>query len=241
MKDCKQLYLLLNEKLHFVIEETLIEENIKAQSISHNFVADFEKWIDQLSINNEVILYKSALIEYQHALLYVAQGLYRQAFNSLRFCLEHTLFGVYLSASEFNFRRWKSGQLDVYWSMITDENQGIFSKLFIDVFNAEFSEKSTELRKMSKLVYRECSEFTHENFKVASLIPEAIRYDEKLFNYWQDKADTVRYIIIMMFFIRYNEKIQSKNIAVELESSIMEYIGIMPQVQAFYDTINKEE
>lgn len=241
MKDCKDLYIDINEKLHTIIEDTLIEKNIKIHSISHNFVEDFEKWIDQFSSENEVILYKSALIEYQYALLFVAQGLYRQAFNSLRFCLEHTFFGVYLSTSEFNFRKWKNGQLDVYWSMITDENEGIFSKIFIGLFNVDFTEKSTELRELSKLVYRECSEFTHGNYKTATLIPESIKYDEKLFDYWQDKADTVRFLITMIFFIRYNEKIQSKSVAIELENSIVEYIGTIPQVQAFYDIMKKEE
>lgn len=239
MINCKDLYLDLNGKLHNVIEDTLINDNMKIHAISHQFIVDFEKWINQLSNNDEVILYRSALIEYQYSLLFVAQGLYRQAFNSLRFCLEHTLFGIYLSTSELNFRRWKSGNFDVYWSMITDENQGIFSKLFIDVFNAEFSDRSTELRELAKLVYRECSEFTHGNYKAALMISEAIKFDNSLYNLWQDKADSVRYLITVIFFIRYYEKIQSNDIAIELESSIVEYIGTLPQVQLFYNIIKR--
>lgn len=238
MKDCKQLYLELNQLLGGIINETLNAGNLLKHSESYNFIGDFEKWIIQLSNSNEVILYKYALLEYQHALLLVVQGMYRQAFNSLRFCLEHICFGIYLSVNEYDFRRWKAGQLDVYWSNIIEENS-VFSKPFINLFAPELSDKATELKTLAKVVYRECSEFTHGNYNVAQLLSEELSYNEDLFLLWQDKAETVRYIVTMMLFIRYKDYIQDNNLVAEFESVIMDYIGTLPEIQAFYEVAKR--
>lgn len=240
MIDCKELYLEINHKLESIISVSLNEDNSVKYSASYSFISDFDNWVAQFSDMNEVILYKYALLEYQHALLLVVQGMYRQAFNSLRFCLEHTCFGIYLSINEYDFRKWKAGQLDVYWKNITGENS-IFSKTFINLFAPELSDKATELRTMAKAVYRECSEFTHGNYSVALLLSDELDYDEELFLLWQDKAETIRYIITMMFFIRYKDYIQNKNLAGDLESTIMEYIGTIPEIQAFYEVVMREE
>lgn len=240
MLDCKELYLNINHRLEDIINESLNELNVAEQAKGYNFIEDYDKWIENFEALDETVLYKYALMDYQHALLLVSQGLYRQAFNSLRFCLEHTCFGIYLSLNEYNFRKWKAGQLDVYWSSITGEDS-IFSKTFINLFAPELSHKATELITMAKSVYRECSEFTHGNYNITLLLSEELNYDEDLFAMWHEKADTIRYIITIMFFIRYKDYIEKNDLVGALENSIVEYIGTLPEVQAFLEVSKKEE
>lgn len=232
--NIKDLYLNINAKQKENIKKSLEFDKENKHSQSYQFVEDFSVWLDILGEADEVYLYKHAITEYQMGLVYIVNGQYRQAFNSLRFCLEHTCFGLDLSVCELNFRKWKSGLLDVYWSTIIDKDNGIFSKPFISLFSPMFVDRSSELLSLSKCVYRECSEFVHGNYKVNMLLPTSLEFDSKLFNFWQAKASEVRFIIIVMFVIRYHDKLTEEGVKNKLEHSIMEYTSTLHEIEFLY-------
>jgi len=230
-------YTLMGKNLINVTKDTLTSTNIIMQSESQMFINDYEKWLDCIGDRSEKILYQTALGEYATALMFTVQGLYRQAFASLRFCLEHTLFGIYLSVNELQYRTWRNGELDISWSALTDVDTGIFSKLFINAFAPELYEKSCELRNIAKAVYRECSEFVHGNFKTTVVLPEHVKYNDALFHSVHEKADSIKYLITMVFCIRYRDLLNDPLLLKELEQPIMSNIGTIPLVQELYSKI----
>lgn len=235
--DCIDAYISMNENLINVTKNSLINGNITIQARSQMFINDYEKWIECIGDCSEIILYQTALEEYATALMFAVQGLYRQAFASLRFCLEYTLFAVYISANELKFRTWRNGEMDISWSALTDVNTGIFSRLFINAFAPEFNDKAYELQNIAKAVYRECSEYVHGNYKTTIILPEHIKYDDILFHTVHEKADSIKYLISMAFFIRYKDLLRDPSLLKELEQPIMSNIGTIPVVQELYTKI----
>ena len=79
-------------------------------------------------------IFSLALSEYETALLFAVQSLYKQAFSSLRAYLEHTLFGIQLTTNLLQYLNWKQDAQDVYWSQIVDLDSGLFSSNYTSAF-----------------------------------------------------------------------------------------------------------
>ena len=146
----------INEKFSGIISESLTGKNLQMHAKASRFVEDYKQWIDFLEDSYEVVIYKEALAEYQSMLLFWCMGLYKHAFISLRSYFEATMFGIQLSTNELNFRLWKSETLDLYWSQIMDDNEGIFSKKFVQAFEPLFADEAYGMKEIAKRVYREC-------------------------------------------------------------------------------------
>ena len=142
MQEYINEYQNINGEFAKIISKSLESDNLQTHAKAASFMDDFQQWIDLLSDSYEVVLYKEALSEYRSMLLFWCMGLYKHAFISLRSYFEATLFGVQLSANELNFRLWKSEALDLYWSQITNENDGIFASKFVCSFAQLFCKES---------------------------------------------------------------------------------------------------
>ena len=188
MQEYVNEYKNINSGFANIISESLKTDNVQVHAKAASFIDDFQQWIELLGDSYEVILYKEALSEYRSMLLFWCMGLYKHAFISLRSYFEETLFGVQLSANEWKFRLWKNGSLDLYWSQITNENDGIFSSKFVDAFSPLFCKEATGMRRIAIEVYRECSEFIHNNYGATTSLPDATQFDQKIFSLIADKV-----------------------------------------------------
>ena len=56
-----------------------------------------------------------------------------------------------------------------------DDNEGIFSKKFVQAFEPLFADEAYGMKEIAKKVYRECSEFIHNNYGATSLLPNLIK------------------------------------------------------------------
>lgn len=199
------------------------------------FVDDFSIWVECLIDTPQSILFSSALNECATANLFCSQGLYKHAMISLRLCMEHCLFGIYMSSNDFYFRRWKSGQEDMKWASIIDQDKGIFSKAFIRAYAPEFEERSTELRTIAMDVYRECSEYIHGNFSKLNCLPGQGIFDEEMLSQYISRFNTISYLISVSLVIRFKEYIISTDdLLNKLESAIMNNIELLPEIQLMY-------
>ena len=217
-----QEYQNINGEFASIISKSLEADNLQVHAKAASFMDDFQQWIELLSDSYEVILYKEALSEYRSMLLFWCMGLYKHAFISLRSYFEATLFGVQLSTNELNFRLWKSESLDLYWSQITNENEGIFSK------------EAPYMRKIAVEVYRECSEFIHNNYGATTRLPKATQFDQEIFNLIGDKVESINQVIMFALTMRYMELIRRKEKVSNFEEPIMDSIGYLTCVQEIY-------
>lgn len=233
MEKFREIYLNINIHQRKVIEDTVSLVNLDYFTKNHLFLSDYERWIKHLSKEKEVIMYKTAMCEYANALFLLVSGFYRQAYITLRFSLEHTMFGLLLSVNELNFRRWSMNHYDMHWSEIIDTNNGVFCNDFFELFAPECAEYATELLGICKQLYREFSEFTHGNYRATQFLSINSQYDFNAFHDICTKIETMKYLITFMFFVRYQSNL-SKYACNDLEQSIMDTIGKKPGVQVFY-------
>lgn len=203
------------------IDTALIPEKPHYSTFIKNrvFLDDYSVWISVLEGHPENFIYKNAAKMYQESMCNMLMGLYQPAFMGLRYFFERTLMGIYFSASEIELRTWMAGKRDTYWSELIGEededksqdcknedrnvNKGLFSLKFTRAFFEEFETISKTFRRLSKNVYRECSEYVHGNPNVIQEMGAKIEYSEKISSHWTDCADTISRCILYAFMMRY--------------------------------------
>jgi len=192
-----------NRRFNEAIDATCTSSNSQALIICNNEICELELWFDTLTIRKEVYLYKMATKDFFSSIVSVCSGQYRQAFFSLRYFLEHYLFGVYLSAREMELNIWLRGKRDIYWSEVTDPDKGIFSNNMSLAFFPELAEYNPQFQILSKKLYREISEFVHGNPEKSNLIPSSYQFDQVLFENWIEKAQNIVYVVKYATALRY--------------------------------------
>ena len=187
-----------------------------------SFVDDYNVWVSVLDERLESIIFKNALKTYQESLSNMVMGLYQPAFMGLRYFLERTLMGVYMSANELELRTWLAEERDTYWSEPIGEdnedkvtgtnntqgkavniNKGLFSSKYTQAFNSSLIGRTKEFRALTKTVYRNCSIYVHGNSSVLEELGQKIEYSKDLATKWNDYADTISRCILYAFYLRY--------------------------------------
>jgi len=211
-------YINLSQKALSITKMSMSEKDLDTMASNHSFLHDFTAWLQVLDNRPEYDILYNAIKEYQIALLCCAQGMYQQAFMGLRFFLERTFVAVLFSTNELELNLWKLGERDTYWNEVASKDPkskeiiGIFSSRFCKAF---FPELDTELQhyySMSIKVYRECSEYVHGNKSIIDKIPNTFEYSEELFNEWNDKADTIKQVVLFVFCLRYLKNLNQNQI-----------------------------
>lgn len=214
--------------------DSIIEHNgIESLTSSHNFLLDYDKFITAISDRPEVSVLESAVKEYQFALFALATGQYRHAFVGLRLFFELMLAAVQFSAHEIDFRMWSKDEKDINWNLIKNPENGVFSKNFIRAFNPDLSDNGKQYLAIAESVYRECSEFVHGNAATHKRLPSDILFQEDTFNFWHEKATTMRLVIIFAFSARYLNYINenAKNV---IEPVVIDVLGHLQPIQEIF-------
>jgi hypothetical protein len=186
-----------------VFKQSLTESNLTKIAASHRFAQELALWCDLIGDKRELELFQVAGHEYEYSLLALAQGHYRHAFKSLRLVLELILQAVYLSSNELRLREWFSNRVDTSWSAIVDKNEGVFSVRFSKGFFPPFENHAAHYGGMAVLLYRECSECVHGNVPQHIPLPTTIIFDQKTFDLWHSKAETLRLVAHSALALRY--------------------------------------
>ena len=155
----------INDKTRANIEK--IQENNKMEKINKciSFTEDLNLWLSCCGEFQDYILVREAQDECIKSILMCMQGFYKEAMMSLRQAMEHMLFAIFLSTSDYNYRLWKRGTYDMSWNQIVDPQKGIFGKEYISSYARGLDDnRSIELLTIAKSVYRECSEYVHGNY-----------------------------------------------------------------------------
>jgi hypothetical protein len=231
--SCEDYYRDLYAKSGEVLAASFTE-GANLQCESHSFVLDFGKWIDVLTQRPEVVLFRTALREYQFALLAVALGYYRQAFMGLRMFLEHSLAGIQFSATELELRIWLRGERNIVWESLVEPENGVFSVRFAKAFCDTLSDYSPEYASIARKLYHECSEYVHGNPNTSACLPDHLEYCDDIFLDWHEKARSTRLVITYALALRYLSSLNAPQLAA-LESETNDVLGHIPAVRSFFE------
>ena len=216
----KEYYDDYKNRITSIIDSSLSEKDLANDvALCFNLVTDYENWLKCIGNRLECMLYRNAIKVYQDALGCMLEGQYQSAFMGLRYCLERTLCGVYLSANELELRTWRNGQRDTYWTEIvgkedketedciqgveTITEKGLFSRKYVNAYFPELIDEAKHFRRMAMSVYRECSEFVHGNPQTLVKIPDHLEYKKELLELWCEKALIMKRVLFFAFSLRY--------------------------------------
>lgn len=169
-------------------------------------------------------------MEYQFALLALAQGHYRHAFKALRLVLELSLQTIALSSNELELREWLDNRRDTVWSHLIDATNGVFSKRFTQAFFPDLSAHVQHYNQLAASVYRECSECVHGNIPKHVPLPASLSFDGDVFKLWHSKADVVARIVHFGLCLRYLCDLSDAQIST-LEAPLSDRVGYIPEIR----------
>lgn len=190
------------------ISTITLEDFSKELSKSHykyGFLFDFIQEIEEAG--EESCALKNAISQIEASLYCLTLGLYRQAYSSLRLGFELALGSIQFSANKLEFMEWQLGKQDVKWSKIIDEENGIISKRYFDVFFPELNSVSNSYNSLSKSVYRKLSEFVHGNNETWNKDGLELNYTDKLINDYFSYFETIVEILLVCLCMRYLKRL----------------------------------
>jgi hypothetical protein len=136
-------------------------------------------------------------------------GLYRQAFSSLRLALEMGLAAIYFSASKLEFHEWLDGRMDIKWSVLVHEENGVLSKRFTTAFFNEIGDEAEDYRNKATTVYRKLSEYVHGNNETWINGGIKLTYNENIFdkycNYYKNVSEVILFAATCRYVKNFNE------------------------------------
>lgn len=223
----------LHKKCGEILTQSLTGDNAALIAKGRFFTGELDVWRDVLSSRTESELLRVATLEYEFALLSLAQGHYRQAFKGLRLVLELTLQCVYLSAKEVTLREWMQNQQDTVWGAIVENENGIFSRRFTNAFFPKLSGHALHYQTLASQIYRECSECVHGNTPKHIPLPALLDFDQAVFSLWFDKADCVALVTHYALSLRYLHDLP-KNDKLKLEVPLTNRIGHIKEVRELF-------
>lgn len=229
----KELYKNINKKFGDIIDQTLTGDNASKHASIQAFYDDYKKWININANNNEKVIYEEAISEYRTMLLFLCMGLYKNAYMSLRGYFELTLFGIMVSASDFEFRLWKRGLKDIHWSEINNMDKGIFSKVFLETYNPELSEYAADMQDLAREMYRSCSEYIHSGYSIIDNDSD-ISFNQDMFLSFCDRVNSINRIITYAFCIRYADELTNSEVKEQMQESLLEQLADIKPIHNMY-------
>jgi hypothetical protein len=208
-------------------------DSLAALTRAHNHAAALDVLQTAISNRPEGDLLRLAIREYQYAVMAASYGNYRHAYMSLRLTLELAFGALYFSAHEIKYWKWVDSSNDIKWSVLSDENSGIFSHDFFDAFFREARGLVQQYRALAITLYRELSEYVHGNPHTHAEADQG-GFDADKFKAWADRADTAKMIITFMFAIRFLKRLDVEKLT-DIQETILTELGHVEPLRSVYE------
>ena len=223
-ENCQEHFNNLNQQFGGVIEESFSSEHSAKLIELFQFSEDLNVWADLLNNGADRTILISAIQEFELGFQAVVSGQYRYSFIAQRYFLEQICRFIYLSTNELHLRHWKLGLRDISWSSLIDNENGIFSKVFMRAFYPEIEAEGPHLIAIASKLYRESSEFIHGNFSKIEELPSSIELNSSLLNKWIDFMETCKFIALFLLFMRFSKDIDGQEVH-KIEEMAKEELG----------------
>ncbi|MCB2380649.1 hypothetical protein KV201_00375 [Shewanella sp. SR1] len=199
--DIQEYFTKLNSESQEVFSRTILEkEKIGMMHHLSSCIYEFSNYI--LDPQEKGIL-ETVSAQLESATFNLTLGLYRQAFSSLRLAFEMGLAAIYFSANKMELHEWLNGCIDIKWSKLVSEDNGVLSKRFSNAFFSELSEHAEDYRKNAISVYRKLSEYVHGNNETWVSSGIKLGYKNVLFEKYFEYYKSVTEIILFTATCRY--------------------------------------
>ncbi len=229
--DIEAYFRELQKKSGDIVALSIRGTNAEQMASSRQFALELMAWFRAIASRRESELLKIAALEYEFALLAVAQGHYRHAFKGLRLVLELCLQAVSLSANELCLREWLDNRRDTVWNVIVADDDGIFSKPYAQAFFPELSVHVLHYGSLAKSVYRECSECVHGNIPKHVPLPASLVFDQDVFTLWHSEAAIVARLVHFALSLRYLKDLAPGDVAT-LETALLDRVGHVTEIRS---------
>ncbi len=201
--DIKDYFSKLNAESQSVFSESLSKkENLGKLHHLSSCIYEFSSFVRDPQ-EKRILETVSAQLESSNYSLII--GLHRQAFSSMRLALEMGLAAIYFSASKLEMHEWLDGRMDIKWSRLIDEENGVLSKRFIKAFFSEVIDDVESYRNNAISVYRKLSEYVHGNNETWVNGSIKITYNDDLFDKYCKYYRVVTETILFSAVCRYSK------------------------------------
>lgn len=218
------MYLIWGKNMSILSVEQLLHST--SEELSYNMKRHTEecKEIISLMVNrlnlldywNEELLKDTATVtilkEVSYDLLssiYIStNGMYRNAYISLRSAIELGIGFFYFTDHNYDFLDWKRNKFDMTWTRLNDYEKGVLSERYIKLFNEQLN--STEFIEVVNEVYRECSEYVHGKYEYMHSLKSSskITFNKETFIRWGSMFIKIIDLILILLSVRFKEKLK---------------------------------
>lgn len=233
-QGCKTHFSTLNQEFSNVIEQSFSSEKSVKITELFQFIDDLNVWYELLESKEDTTILISAIKEYEFGFQAALNGQYRYAYAAQRYFLEQICRFIYLSTNELHLRHWKLGIRDISWASLIDEEDGIFSKVFIRAFYDEVEEEGKHMISLSSKLYRETSEFIHGNFSKVTVMPSKINFDETLLDKWLDFVETSKFLTVFLLSVRFSKGLNSSELNL-IEDMVKDELGGIEEFNILFE------
>ncbi|HGM6604555.1 hypothetical protein ABI244_21210 [Serratia ureilytica] len=199
--DVQDYFSRLNSESQWIFKQSILKKEILGE-LHHLSSCIYEFSVFIVDQKEKTIL-ETVSTQLESSNYNLTLGLYRQAFSSLRLALEMGLAAIYFSASKLELHEWLDGRMDIKWSRLIDEDNGVLSKRFAMAFFSDLIDDVEDYRKKAISVYRKLSEYVHGNNETWVNGGIKIVYNEGLFDQYCTYYRTVFEVILFSSMCRY--------------------------------------
>ncbi|WP_130732915.1 hypothetical protein [Komagataeibacter xylinus] len=207
--DIKEYFIRINTESQSVFNNSILKKD-KLGNLHHlsSCIYEFSNYVTD---NQEKRILETVCAQLESSNYNLIIGLYRQAFSSLRLALEMGLAAIYFSARKLEFNEWIDGRMDIKWSKLVDEENGVLSKRFAKAFFSDMVEEVEKYRDNSISVYRNLSEYVHGNNETWINSGIKISYNEEFFEKYCVYYKIVCEVILFTTMCRYVKTLDEKD------------------------------
>jgi hypothetical protein len=229
--DLKEHYDKISEAARLVRQDSL--RNLAPLQAAHSAIDEIRLWQKILGARPEASIFDQIISGLELGLFALVSGLYRQAYGSLRLTVELTAGLCWFSTNRLDLAEWQSGERDLIWKEITNEDEGVLSPRFRKAFFPELNNEERRYNGLNKKLYRELSEYVHGNARTWAG-PDDIKYDEKLHRAWFEKLETYMVVTMVLLSLRYLQEVEDSAVG-ELAPNLRSRVGHVSAIAEYLD------
>ncbi|WP_293792623.1 hypothetical protein [uncultured Pantoea sp.] len=199
--DIQEYFTKLNSESQLVFQQSINEK--KKIGKLHHLSSCIHEFSSLIHDKHEKKILETVSAQLESSNYSLTTGLYRQAFSSLRLALEMGLGAIYFSTRKLEMHEWLDGRMDIKWSILVDEENGVLSRRFVKSFFLEMVDIAEEYRLRAKMAYRKLSEYVHGNNETWSEGTIKIKYNEEALLKYCELYEMVTEIILITSLCRY--------------------------------------
>ena len=199
--DIQEYLSKLNAESQEIFNQTILEKD-KLGTLHHLSSCIYE-FADCLLDPQEKEILVTVSTQLESANLNLTLGLYRQALASLRLAFEMGLAAIYFSVNKMDLHEWLDGRMDIRWSNLIDDENGVLSKRFAKAFFTECAEYVDGYKAKAITTYRKLSEYVHGNNETWEKSGLKLKFNGDLFELYFECYRSASEIILFVAICRY--------------------------------------